>query len=164
MATVSLTLKLPFLDLNRVKAAELERLETLNTALANRILSMPKAERRKLTTASFKDVELGSAWVNQTLRNVNKAKKVKRFKRLPLETNNQNWTLHKVGETYSIAFGLLRGSRSGCPWRSTRGTTGPSWMRFFRREAGKGSWPGPTSRAASSWCRARRGSGTPASR
>ncbi|MER3479176.1 MAG: transposase [Meiothermus sp.] len=115
MATVSLTLKLPFLDLNRVKAAELERLETLNTALANRILSMPKAERRKLTTASFKDVELGSAWVNQTLRNVNKAKKVKRFKRLPLETNNQNWTLHKVGETYSIAFGLLRGVKKRVP-------------------------------------------------
>ncbi len=109
MPTLSLTLKLPFLNLNRAKAAEFTRLEAINTALANRILAMPKAERRGLTTASFKEVELGSAWVNQTLRNVQKARNVQRFKRLPLEVNNQNWTLHRVGETYSIAFGLLRG-------------------------------------------------------
>ncbi len=115
MPTLSLTLKLPFLDLNRAKAAEFARLEAINTALANRILAMPKAERRGLTTASFKDVELGSAWVNQTLRNVHKARNVKRFKRLPLEVNNQNWTLHQVGETYSIAFGLLRGVRKRVP-------------------------------------------------
>lgn len=115
MPTQTLTLKLPFLDLNRVKAAEWSALQEANTALANRILTMPKAERRALTTASFKDVELGSAWVNQTIRNVNKSKKVKSFKRLPLETNNQNWTLHKVGDTYSIAFGLLRGVKKRVP-------------------------------------------------
>lgn len=113
--TQTLTLKLPFLNLNKVKAAEWGRLERVNTELANRILGMPKAERRKLTTASFKDVELGSAWVNQTIRNVNKAKKVRQFKRLPLETNNQNWTLHKVGDTYSISFGLLRGVKKRVP-------------------------------------------------
>lgn len=90
-------------------------MERVNTDLANRILGMPKAERRKLTTASFGDVELGSAWVNQTIRNVNKSKKVRAFKRLPLETNNQNWTLHKVGDTYSIGFGLLRGVKKRVP-------------------------------------------------
>lgn len=140
MPTLTLTLKLPFLNLNRVKAAEWVRLQEVNTALANRILAMPRAERRALTTASFKDVELGSAWVNQTIRNVNKSAArwrggVKVFKRLPLETNNQNWTLHKVGDTYSIAFGLLRGSRSGFLWRST----GRCWRVY---------WQEPTSRAA----------------
>lgn len=91
------------------------RLERVNTELANRILAIPKTERRKLTTASFGDVELGSAWVNQTIRNVNKSKKVRAFKRLPLETNNQNWTLHRVGDTYSIGFGLLRGVKKRVP-------------------------------------------------
>jgi len=118
--TQTLTLKLPFLNLNRVKAAEWARLQEVNTALANRILAMPRTERRALTTASFKDVELGSAWVNQTIRNVNKSAArwrggVKVFKRLPLETNNQNWTLHKVGDTYSIAFGLVRGVKKRVP-------------------------------------------------
>lgn len=76
----TLTLKLPFLNLNKVKAAEWARLERVNTDLANRILGMPKAERRKLTTASFAGLELGSAWTNQTLRNVNNSRKVKAFK------------------------------------------------------------------------------------
>lgn len=111
----TLTLKLPFLNLNKVKAAEWARLERVNTDLANRILGMPKAERRKLTTASFAGLELGSAWTNQTLRNVNNSRKVKAFKRLPLETNNQNWTLHKVGQTYSVSFGLLRGVKKRVP-------------------------------------------------
>ncbi|GEM87729.1 RNA-guided endonuclease TnpB family protein [Meiothermus granaticius] len=115
MPTQTLTLKLPFLNLNQVKSVEWSRLREANTALANRILAMSRAERRKLTTASFKDSELSSAWVNQTIRNVNKSKKVKVFKRLPLETNNQNWTLHKVGDTYSIAFGLLRGVKKRVP-------------------------------------------------
>lgn len=94
---------------------EWTRLERVNTDLANRILAIPKTERRKLTTASFGDVELGSAWVNQTIHNVNKSKKVRVFKRLPLETNNQNWTLHRVGNTYSIGFGLLRGVKKRVP-------------------------------------------------
>jgi ABC-type molybdate transport system substrate-binding protein len=32
-----------------------------------------------------------------------------------LETNNQNWTLHKVGETYSVSFALLRGIKKRVP-------------------------------------------------
>lgn len=115
MPTQTLTLKLPFLRLNRAKAAQWARLQEANTTLANHILAMSGAEQKALTSASFKDVELGSAWVNQTIRNVNKCKTVKAFKCLPLETNNQNWTLHKVGETYSVAFGLLRRVRKRVP-------------------------------------------------
>ena len=42
MATVTRTLKLPFLRLNRVKAEELARLQARNTGVADAILAMPK--------------------------------------------------------------------------------------------------------------------------
>jgi hypothetical protein len=115
MATLTKTLKLPFLRLNKVKAQEFARLERLNTEIANQILAMPKDERRKLTSKSFASVEIGSAWINQTIRNANARKKVKRFRCLPLETNNQNWTLHRVGDTFSVSFGLLRGIKKRIP-------------------------------------------------
>ncbi len=115
MATLTKTLKLPFLRLNQAKTEEFARLEALNTSVANRVLALPKAERRKLTSKSFADVEIGSAWINQTIRNANAKTKVKRFQRLPLETNNQNWTLHKVGDTFSVSFGLLRGIKKRVP-------------------------------------------------
>ena len=41
MPTQSLTLKLPLLDLNRVKRETFGRLEAINTALANGILKAP---------------------------------------------------------------------------------------------------------------------------
>ena len=47
--------------------------------------------------------------------NTNAATKVKKFKRLPLETNKQNWSLHKVGNTYSVSFGLIRGRKKRIP-------------------------------------------------
>lgn len=115
MATQTLTLKLPFLRLNAVKAAELARLAAANVVVANRILALPKEARKKLTTAAFRDVALGSAWMNQTIRNANAATTVQAFKQLPLETTNQNWTLHHVGATYSISFGLLRGVKKRVP-------------------------------------------------
>lgn len=115
MATVTKTLKLAFHRLNQSKAADFARLQAVNTDLANRVLAIPKKDRRALTTASFKDVELGSAWINQTIRNANAKTKVKRFKSLPLETNSQNWTLHKVGDTYSVAFGIVRGIKKRVP-------------------------------------------------
>ncbi len=115
MALVTKTLKLPFLRLNRAKAAEFLRLQTLNTELANKVLAIPKKARRKLTTKSFPDVEIGSAWINQTIRNANAATKVKQFQTLPLETNNQNWTLHQTGETFSVAFGIRRGIKKRIP-------------------------------------------------
>lgn len=91
------------------------RLERLNTDVANSILAMPKEQRRALTSKAFADVEIGSAWINQTIRNANARTKVKRFRRLPLETNNQNWILHRVGDTFSIGFGILRGIKKRVP-------------------------------------------------
>lgn len=115
MAIATLTLKLPFLRLNTVKAREFLRLQELNTGIANQLLTIPKSERTKLTSKDFNHVEIGSAWINQTIRNTNAATKVKQFKVLPLETNNQNWSLHKVGSTYSLGFGLLRGIKKRVP-------------------------------------------------
>ncbi len=115
MATATKTLKLPFLGLNQSKAREFARLQALNTEVANALLALPKAARRTLTSRHFQDVEIGSAWINQTIRNANARTKVKTFKTLPLETNNQNWTLHKVGDTFSVGFGLLRGIKKRVP-------------------------------------------------
>jgi hypothetical protein len=115
MAIATLTLKLPFLRLNQMKAQEFLRLQQLNTGIANQLLTIPKGERTKLTSKDFSHVEIGSAWINQTIRNTNAATKVKQFKVLPLETNNQNWSLHKVGTTYSLGFGLLRGIKKRVP-------------------------------------------------
>ncbi|MUL36143.1 transposase [Gloeocapsopsis dulcis] len=115
MATTTLTLKLPLLRLNQAKVQEFLRLQELNTDIANQLLTIPKGERTKLTSKDFNHIEIGSAWINQTIRNTNAATKVKQFKVLPLETNNQNWSLHKVGETYSLGFGVLRGIKQRVP-------------------------------------------------
>ena len=115
MRTTTRTLKLPFLKLNRAKAEEFARLQALNTRVANGILALPKSERRTLTSKYFTAIEIGSAWINQTMRNANARTKVKQFRCLPLETNNQNWTLHKVGSTYSLGFGLVRGIKKRVP-------------------------------------------------
>ncbi|UFP97061.1 transposase [Gloeobacter morelensis MG652769] len=109
MMSSSLSLKLPFMRLNESKRREFARMERLNTDVANQLLRQPRSERSTLTSKDFSHIELGSAWINQTIRNANARTGVKRFKRLPLETNNQNWTLHKVGDTYSVSFALLRG-------------------------------------------------------
>lgn len=139
MPTVTLTLKLPFLDLNGVKAAEMTCLQVLNTEVANGILEMPKDERRQLTTKAFKEVELGSAWMNQTIHNTNAKTKVKRFKVLPLETNNQNWTLHKVGDTYSLGFGLVRGVKKRIPLKVHQSKHDEALGRILSGEAKQGS-------------------------
>ena len=115
MSTITRTLKLPFLRLNCAKAEEFARLQTLNTSTANAILAMPKSERWPLTSKSFAHIEIGSAWINQTIRNANACTKVKQFRCLPLETNNQNWRLYKVGETYSVSFGFRRGVKKHVP-------------------------------------------------
>ncbi len=49
VSTISKTLKLPFLRLNRAKAEEFAYLQVLNTSVANNILAIPKGERRMLT-------------------------------------------------------------------------------------------------------------------
>lgn len=77
MATLTKTLKLPFLRLNQTKAAEFARLQELNTKVANSILALPKEERRALTSKSFADIEIGSGWISQPIRNANARTKVR---------------------------------------------------------------------------------------
>lgn len=115
MPTVTKYLKLPFLKLNRSKADEFARLQVINTRLANQFLAVPRSERRSITTAHFRDVELGSSWVARTVRNVNKTKKAKKFKCMPLEIGPGGWTLYKFGETFSVAFCLTRGIKKRVP-------------------------------------------------
>lgn len=112
---ITKTLKLSLLSLNAVKAEEFSRFETLNTALANNILALSDEQKHSLSSKDFSDFKLGSAWVNQTIRNVQSSKRTKSFKSMPLETNNQNWSLHKVGETWSVSFNLIRGTRNRVP-------------------------------------------------
>jgi putative transposase len=115
MAHLTLTLKLPFYRLNRVKALEFERLTALNTQVANELLLLDKKERSKLTSAAFHHVEISSNWINQTIRNTNAKTKVKYFKRMWLETNNQSYELAKHGNFYTVSFNLLRGKKGRIP-------------------------------------------------
>ena len=69
MVGQTLTLKLPFLRLNAAKATEFPRLQNLNTEVSNGILALSPAERSDLTTAHVTNVKIGSAWMNQTIRN-----------------------------------------------------------------------------------------------
>jgi putative transposase len=115
MAELTLTLKLPFYRLNQVKALEFERLTAVNTQVANDLLSVDKKERKKLTSSAFRHVEIGSAWINQTIRNTNAKTKVKHFQRMWLETNNQNFEISKPGHFFTVAFNLLRGRKGRIP-------------------------------------------------
>ncbi len=115
MATISLTFKLPFLKLNQCKAIEFERLTALNTDVANSLLEMPKEERSKYTSKDFRHIEPISMWINQTIRNTNATTKVKQFRKLPLEVNNQGWKVIKTGKTYCLSFGLYRGRKKRIP-------------------------------------------------
>jgi hypothetical protein len=115
MAELTVTLKLPFYRLNAVKAAEFDRLTTVNTEVANDLLKVEKSERSKLTSSAFRHIEIGSAWINQTIRNTNAKTKVKQFKRMWLETNNQNYEIFRKGDLFAVAFNLLRGRKGRIP-------------------------------------------------
>ncbi|MGB3513066.1 MAG: transposase, partial [Microcoleaceae cyanobacterium] len=69
MSKLTLTLKLPFYRLNACKADEFERLTLLNTEVANTLLGVDKSVRRKYTSKDFHHIEIGSIWINQTIRN-----------------------------------------------------------------------------------------------
>ena len=115
MAELTLTLKLPFYRLNKVKALEFDRLTNVNTQVANELLLIDKKERKKLSSSAFAHVEIGSGWINQTIRNTNAKSKVKHFNRMWLETNNQNFEISKQGDFYTVAFNLLRGKKGRLP-------------------------------------------------
>lgn len=115
MAELSITLKLPFHRLNQVKADEFERLTMLNTQVANHLLKVNKSDRQKLTSAAFKHIEIGSMWINQTIRNGNAKTQVKHFKRMWLEVNNQGYEVLKSGDLYALSFSLYRGRKGRIP-------------------------------------------------
>lgn len=110
MPKVTTTLKLKFFDLNQVKASLFAQTTAECTELANRLLEVPLAERRKLTTAKVV-TDLSSALANQVIRNATSksAKKVKRYRLMLPEANKQNWNVAKVGETYSVSFPTIKG-------------------------------------------------------
>jgi len=115
MAELTITLKLPFYRLNQVKALEFERLTAVNTQVANDLLNVEKKERKKLTSAAFKHIEIGSMWINQTIRNTNAKTKAKHFKRMWLEVNNQGYEVLKSGDLYTLSFSLYRGRKGRIP-------------------------------------------------
>ena len=112
MVKVTRTIKLKFVNLNCCKAQMFEQMTVENTRIANELLLLPMKERRKMTTAKIVS-ELKSALVNQTIRHTTSptGKKTKHYKVLPVEVNNQNWKLTRVGDTYSLSFPTLKGTK-----------------------------------------------------
>lgn len=110
MKQVTTTLKIKFYDLNQAKFELFSKMTTETTSLANELLKLEIAERRKLTTARVVS-PLMSALSNQVIRQIKgkAGKKTKQFKVLPPEVNNQNWQVFKVGDTYSVSFPTLKG-------------------------------------------------------
>ncbi|GAL95757.1 transposase [Microcystis aeruginosa NIES-44] len=53
MATLTLTLKLPFYRLNQCQAQEFERLTELNKGMTNQLLETPKTDKRKWDAPTF---------------------------------------------------------------------------------------------------------------
>lgn len=127
ITTLTKTLKLPFLNLNKAKADEFVALATENVRLANAILSIGLKDRRKLSSSAFSTSPLNSSFINQTIRTVNAAKKAKKFKTLPLETNNQNWELVKTGQTYSVVVRPGKGSGKRIPL-AVHGASHTEWL------------------------------------
>ncbi len=65
MPTATLTLKLPFLDLNKVKMAAWDELTALNTQVANGILEMPREESKKLMKRCMRLSPAGQSVLNR---------------------------------------------------------------------------------------------------
>ncbi|GET36898.1 hypothetical protein [Microseira wollei] len=136
MSCVTITLKLKFSHLNQVKAKMFGEMSSENTRLANWLLTIPLPERRKLTTAKV-ETSLMSAIANQTIRHTTSGvgKKVKQYKSLPPEINKQNWSIHKVGETFSLSFPSIKAtcassSRSSIKALATNFRQVVSWRHF----------------------------------
>ncbi|MFM6354583.1 MAG: RNA-guided endonuclease TnpB family protein [Planktothrix sp.] len=112
MIQVTRTIKLKFVNLNHCKAQMFELMTQENTRIANKLLSLPIKERRKMTTAKIMS-ELKSALVNQVIRHTTSptGHQTKQYKVLPVEVNNQNWKLTQKGNTYSMSFPTLKGEK-----------------------------------------------------
>lgn len=110
MSKVRTTLKVKFLRLNNVKASMFAETVDASTELANSLLKVPFAERKKLTTAMV-TTRLKSALSNQVIRILKgkAGKRVKAFKVFWPEVNKQNWKVCKVGNTYALSFPTIQG-------------------------------------------------------
>ncbi len=139
MAILTLTLKLPFYRLNQCKAMEFDRLTELNTGIANQLLEISKTDRRKYTSKDFNHIKIGSGWSNQTIRNSCAATKVKQFKCMPLEVNNQGWRIEKKGNIYSVAFSIIRGVKKRIPLAIHQSNHADTLDKIIAKEAKKGS-------------------------
>ena len=139
MTNLALTLKLPFYRLNQAKALEFDRLTAINTFVANDLLQVDKKERTKLTSADFKHVEIGSMWINQTIRNCNAKTKVKRFNTMWLEVNNQGYEVLKSGDLYTLSFSLYRGRKGRIPLQIHPASHKDVLDKLIRNEAKLGS-------------------------
>ena len=139
MANLRLTLKLPFYRLNQVKATEFDRLTTINTVVANDLLRVDKKERKKLTSADFKHIEIGSMWINQTIRNCHAKTQVKHFRTMWLEVNNQGYEVLKSGELYTLSFSLYRGRKGRIPLRIHSASHNEVLDKLIANEAKLGS-------------------------
>jgi transposase len=139
MANLTLTLKLPFYRLNQAKALEFERLTAINTSVANDLLRVDKSECKKLTSADFKHIEIGSMWINQTIRNCNAKTKVKHFKTMWLEVNNQGYEVLKSGDLYTLSFSLYRGRKGRIPLQVHSASHNEVLDKLIAREAKLGS-------------------------
>lgn len=60
-------------------------------------------------------IDIGSMWINQTIRNTNAKTKAKHFKRMWLEVNNQGYEVVKSGDLYTVYFSLYRGRKGRIP-------------------------------------------------
>ncbi len=92
-----------------------------------------------MSSKDFRHIEIGSMWINQTIRNTNAATKVQHFKRLPLEVNNQGWKIVKTGETYSLSFSLYRGRKKRIPLEIHQASHQEILDQIIDREAQPGS-------------------------
>ena len=110
MVQVTTTLKIKFLNLNKVKAKLFAEMTRETTRLANELLKVDLPERRKITTARL-ITSLKSAPANQVIRHSTSlsGKRTKNYKVLPPEINRQNWHLVKKGVTYSVSFPTIKG-------------------------------------------------------
>lgn len=139
MANLTLTLKLPFYRLNQAKAVEFKRLTAMNTETANSLIRIDKKERKKLTSADFKHIEIGSMWINQTIRNCNANTKMKHFKTMWLEVNNQGYEVVKSGDLYTLSFSLYRGRKGRIPLQVHSASHQDVLDKIVTREAKLGS-------------------------
>ncbi|MGB3507803.1 MAG: transposase, partial [Microcoleaceae cyanobacterium] len=58
---------------------------------------------------------IGSMWINQTIRNTCAQTSVKKFKRLPIEVNNQGYSVSRQGDLFTVSLSLYRGKKNRIP-------------------------------------------------